>query len=146
MITQGKMKRVTTWVGTCLIYGFGVLSWWTLFGYLHFQCLFNVIPFVDGLWTKDLHDGLVKNMIGEIAFRANNGYGDYGCGDKYIYRVTYPRRPDNGGEKRSLSSLVDVATWRYVGSENVIATYVDSKHRYFVRSISDGVDISAEDR
>ncbi len=139
--------RVIRWIGTSLRYVLGVLCWAAVFAYLQIQCLFNVGSFVDSLWMKDLHDGLVENVIGEVAYRAGGGYGDYGCGVKYIYSVQYhPNRMDIEGDIRSLSSLVDVATWRMVGSENNTVTFLDAKHKYVLRSISDGVDISVVDR
>jgi hypothetical protein len=140
--------RVFKLVGAGLKYIFGVLCWAALFAYLQFQCLFNVGSFVDSLWMKDLHDGLVENLIGAVAYRAGYGYGDYGCGDKYIYSVQYhPGGTDGEGEIRSLSSLVDVATWREIeDSASITFTFLDSKHKYVLRYISDGADISAVDR
>jgi hypothetical protein len=147
MLRQGQNMRVIRWIGTSLKYVLGVLCWVAVFAYLQIQCLFNVGSFVDGLWMKELHDGLVENVIGEVAYRAGDGYGDYGCGAKYIYSVQYRQgRIDGEGVIRSLSSLVDVATWRMIGSESITATFLDAKHKYVLRSISDGVDISAGDR
>ena len=147
MLRQEKMMRVIRWVGTSLKYGLGVLCWWALFVYLQVQCVLNVGSFIDSLWMKDLQDGLVENVIGEVAYRASYGYGDYGCGDKYIYSVLYyPGSTDAEGEVRSLSSLVDVPTWRMAEEDGIFAYYIDSKHKYRVRQISDGADISVEDR
>jgi hypothetical protein len=135
------------WVSTSIKYGLGVLCWWALFVFLQVQGVFNVGSFVDSLWMKDLHDGLVQNVIGEVAYRAGFGYGDYGSGDKYIYSVLYhPESTDVEGEVRSLSSLVDVPTWRFAEEEGIFAYYLDSRHKYRVRWISDGADISVEDR
>ena len=135
--------RVIRWVGTSIKYGLGVLCWWVLFAYLQIQCIFNVGSFVDGLWMKDLHDGLVKNVIGEVAYRASRGYGDVGCGDKYIYSALYyPGPEDVDGEIRSLSSLVDVTTWRPAEQDGIFVYFLDSKHKYRLRHISDGADIS----
>ncbi len=139
------------WVGTILKHVLGVLCWFAVFAFLQFECLFNVGSAVDGLWVKDLHDDLVENLIGEVAYRAERGHGDSGCGARYIYSVRYhPNREDSplsvGGELRSLTSLVDLATWRFVGQESAIATYVDSKHEYSVRTISDGTEVWAVDR
>lgn len=135
------------WVRTILMYGAGMMCWLIVFGYLQHQCIFNVGSFVDSLWVKDLHDGLVENVIGEVAYRAEDGYGDYGCGTKYLYSARYhPSRTDLEGEIRSLSSLVDAATWRMVGSEGIAVTFLDSKHRYVLRRISDGADLLAVNR
>jgi hypothetical protein len=115
--------------------------------YLQVQCVFNVRSFIDGLWITELQDGLVKNVIGEVAYRASYGYGDYGCGDKYIYSVLYHAgSADDNGEVRSLSSLVDVPTWRAAEEDGIFAYYLDSKHKYRMRQISDGTDISVEAR
>lgn len=148
MLRRGKMKRAVRWVGTILKYITGMSCWLIVFGILQHLCLFNVGSFVDSLWIKDLHDGLVQNVIGEVAYRASYGYGDYGCGDKYIYSVLYhPESTDTEGKVRSLSSLVDVATWREAeGSSSITFTFLDSKHEYVLRYISDGADISAVDR
>jgi hypothetical protein len=148
MLRRGKMKRAVRWIGTILKYIAGMLCWIIVFGILQHQCLFNVGSFVDGLWMKDLHDGLVKTMIGDVAYRASYGYGDYGCGDKYIYSALYrPGSTDTGGEVRSLTSLVDVVTWREIeDSASITSTFLDSKHKYVLRYISDGADISAVNR
>lgn len=147
MVRQGKMMQGIRWIGTSIKYGAGVLCWWALFAYLQVQCVFNVGSFVDSLWMKDLHDGLVRNLTGEIAYRAGYGYGDYGCGDKYIYTVLYhPGSTDAEGEVRSLSSLVDVPTWKAAEEDGIFTYYFDSKHKYSLRRISDGADISVEDR
>lgn len=142
------MMRVLRWVGTILKYGAGVSGWLVLFGVLQHTCLFNVGSFVDSLWMKDLHDGLVRNVIGEVAYRAGYGYGDFGCGDKYIYSALYhPGNTDSKGEFRSLTSLVDVATWREAeDSSSITFTFLDSKHTYVLRYISDGAEISVKDR
>ena len=138
---------VIKWLGTGLKYVLGVLCWAAVFAYLQFQCFFNVGSFVDSLWIKELHDGLVENLTGEIAYLASDGYGAFGCGARYIYSVKYsPRGNDVESDIRSLSSLVDVTTWRMVRSEGIITTFLDSRRKYAVRSISDGVDISAMDR
>lgn len=148
MVRHGKMMRVLRWFGTILKYGAGVLCWLIVFGVMQHLCLFNVGSFVDSLWMKDLHDGLVQNVIGEVAYRAGYGYGDYGCGDKYIYSALYhPGSTDTAGEVTSLTSLVDVTTWREIeDSASITFTFLDSKHKYVLRYISDGADISVEDR
>ena len=125
-----------------------MLGWAAIFAYLQFQCLFNVGSFVDGLWMKDLHDGLARNLIGEVAYRAGNGYGDYGCGDRYLYSVHYsPPGTDAGETVRSLDSLVDIATWREVeDSVSITATFLDAKHKYVLYMTSDPAYIRAVDR
>lgn len=142
------MKRALRWVGTTLKYVAGMVCWFIIFGVLKRFCIFNMGSFVDSLWMKDLHDDLVRNVSGELAYRASYGYGDYGCGDKYIYFALYrPGGSDTEGELRSLTSLVDVATWREVeASSSITYTFLDSKHKYVLRYISDGADILAVDR
>ncbi len=142
------MNRALRWIVTTLKYIAGMICWFIIFGVLQHFCIFNLGPFVDSLWMKGLHDDLVQNVIGEVAYRASNGYGDFGCGDKYIYSALYPPRgADTQGEFRSLTSLVDVATWREVeGASSITFTFQDSKHQYILRYISDGADISAVDR
>ena len=138
-IATVKMMRQA---GRALKYGAGVLVWLIVLNAVAMHTRFNVWSLVDGLWMRDLHDGLVRNMIGEIAFRAETGYGDFGSGTKYIYIVQY--RPDSegkGGEWKALTSLVDIPTWHKVGPEGVITTFRDARHEYEVRSISDGTDI-----
>lgn len=61
-----------------------------------------------------------------------------------FYSVHYhPRGRDVAGEIRSLSSLADVATWRKVAAGSNTVSYLDSKHKYLMRCISDGANISA---
>lgn len=136
---RGKLKRGT---GRALKYAAGMLAWLVVLNMLAMHTRFNIWSRVDSLWMRDLHDGLVRNMTGEVAFRAEYGYGDFGSGAKYIYLVRY--RPDSegkGGEWKSLTSLVDTATWREVGPEAAITTFRDARHEYEVRSISDGTDV-----
>ncbi len=142
-----NMPRIISRLGKSLLYASGVLGWVALFAFLQMQCFFNVGSFVDSLWMKDLHNGLVKNLIGKVAYRAAGGYGDYGCGDKYIYSALYhPGSADAAEEIRSLSSLVDAPTWKDAGRDGIFTYYVDAYHWYRMRWISDGVDISVTDR
>lgn len=136
--------RVIGWVGTILKYGAGIICWLIFFGYLHYQCIFDLTSYVDRLWVKNLHDDLVENVIGEIALHVQAGR----CVDTHIYTVRYhPSRMDIEGEIRSLTSLVDVATWREDEDPNTItATFVDSKHRYVLFTTSDGEYIKAVNR
>lgn len=134
-------------IRTVLLYLPGVLGWWVLLIVLQTSCIFNFSAFVDGLWMRDLHDGLAQNVLGEIAYRAGHGYGDLGCGDRYIYSILYrPAGEEDAGQVRSLTSLIDVSTWKPSGGESIFAYYVDANHRYRVRWISDGADLYAEDR
>jgi hypothetical protein len=142
MTTKEMTPRMLRRAGQALKYGAGVLAWLIAFGVLATHTRVNVWSLVDGLWMRDLHDGLVRNMTGELAFGAGYGYGDFASGTKYIYFASY--RPDSsgeGGELRTLSSLVDVATWHQTSAGGVITTFRDARHEYEVRSISDGTDI-----
>lgn len=138
------MKNILRWIGTISKYALGVLMWQVVFAILQIQCIFNVGSFIDGLWQKDLHDGLVQNLIGKIAYRAVDGYGDFGCGDKYIYTVLYKSgNQDEEGKYKSLTSLVDVQTWKIDSQDGILTYFIDSKHKYILRYISDGTDITA---
>lgn len=137
------LMRILRWLGTVLKYAAGVLCWLLVFGLLAQYCIFDVYSRVDRLWVKDLHGGLVRNLIGEVALHVGAG----GCDDHYIYTLRYhPTRLEIEGEHRSLSSLVDVATWKETGADSITVTYLDKKHRYVLYSISDGTFLKAVDR
>lgn len=127
--------RVVKWVAKSLKYGVGVLCWLIVFGFLQRLCVFDISSVVGRLWVKDLHDGLVQNVIGEVAYHVQAGR----CVDRYLYTARYhPTRTDIEGEGRSLTSLVDAATWREIeDSASITSTFVDSKHRYVLYTISD---------
>jgi hypothetical protein len=141
--------RALVLFGTLLKYIAGIAIWLIVFTVLQISCVFNMGSFVDGLWMESLHDGLVKNMIGNVAFRVSDGYGDYGCGDKYIYFVAYRHsKEDTKEEFRSLSSLIDVTTWREVedtDESSITTIFRDSKYEYVLHLTSDGADMSAVD-
>lgn len=132
------------WIGTFLKYMAGVLCWLLVFGLLAYNCVFDIYDVIDGLWMNELHDGLVKNVIGDIAFNAQGGE----CiADKYIYWARYnPSESDLEGKPRSLTSLVDVTTWKYVGRESSTFIYQDMKRTYEIHYISDENFILAADR
>lgn len=135
-------------------YAFGVICWVVVLDLLAVFGGFNIWSAVDGLWMHKLHDGLVRNAIGDIAYRAEGGYGEHGVGARYIYSVSFqPHDKKARKEVRSLTSLVDVKSWHFVGASGVAAsasgvsaTYLDAKHRYTVLTNPDGADISAEDK
>ena len=137
------MMQAIRWVGTMLKYGTGVLCWLIVFGVLQNQCVFDITSVVDRLWGKNLHDDLVENVVGEIALHVQAGR----CVDAYLYTVRYhPSRMDLEGEIRSLTSLVDVATWKEVEADSISVTYLDSKHKYKLYTTSDGEYILAVNR
>lgn len=128
-------------------YAFGVICWLVVLDVLAVFGGINVWSFVDGLWMHKLHDGLVRNAIGNIAYRAEGGYGDFGAGARYIYSVAYqPQGAKAHTVIKSLNSLVDLNSWHYVAESGIDATYQDVKHVYTVRTTSDGTEITAGDR
>jgi len=116
-------------------YAAGVCCWLIIFAVLQQQCVFDIHSVVDRLWVKTLNDNLVKNIIGEIAFHVQAGR----CVEKYIYMVRYdPGRTDREREVRTLTSLVDVATWTELREDSsVTSTYIDAKYRYTLYVTSD---------
>lgn len=146
------MKRFR-WVISILKYAVGVLCWLIVFGLLRHYCIFDMSSVIDGLWVKELHGSLVENAIDEIAFHA--GGGNCGAdGEEYIYNALYYLDEYGNSEVRSLTSLVDVATWKEIeedqeGESNVHSPYfyfIDSRHRYTLHYTSDEIFISAEER
>ncbi len=146
------MKRFR-WIVIILKYAVGVLCWLIIFGQLRHQCVFDISSVIDGLWVKELHSGLVENAIGEIAFHA--GGGNCGAeGEEYIYNAQYYLDEYGNTEIRSLTSLIDVATWKEVEEEEEIESnvhspyfhFIDSRHRYTLHYTSDEIFISAEER
>lgn len=146
------MKR-SSWVVSILKYSAGALCWLIVFGLLRHQCIFDMSSVIDGLWVKELHGGLVENAIGEIAFHAGGGNCGAG-GDEYIYNARYYLDEYGDSEIRSLTSLVDVATWEEVEEDNAVESnvhspyfyFIDSRHRYTLHYTSDEIFVSAEDR
>ncbi len=157
-LAPGRTPLLLALAGTLLKYALGVVAWLVVLGALALYGRVNVWSWVDGLWMRELHDGLVRNAIGEVAYRAEQGYGDYGTGPKYLYTAEYQLPGAASGaessvaasankEIRSLTSLVDVATWHEAGSDGANFTlYLDARHKYAVRTTSDGTDMSAADR
>lgn len=134
-------------------YAIGVFAWLVIIIVLQISCVFNFESFVDSLWMKDINNELSVNLLGEVAFRAPYGYGDFGCGERFIYMVRYhPGKQkadddtDARAEVRSLGSLVDANTWKFVRQDGIFTYYSDSHYTYRVRHISDGTDISVEPR
>jgi hypothetical protein len=146
-VSKRTDKSILSWIGVVSKYAVGVLAWLVVFVILKMQCVFNVDSYTDGLWQKELHDGLVENLIGNIAYRAEDGYGDFGCGDKYIYTVLYKSgKQGDEGKYKSLTSLVDVQSWKINSQQGIFTYFIDSKHKYTLRYISDGTDITAVDK
>ncbi len=150
--TLKPFPRPLVWFLTLLKYAVGIILWFMVLGALATYGRINVWSWVDGLWMQPLHDGLVRNAIGAVAYRAEHGYGDYGWGPKYIYSLEYQLPDDKspGGarkEIRSLTSMVDVASWHEAASVGPNVTlYLDAKYKYAVRTTSNGTDISVADK
>jgi len=126
-----------------LKYGAGIVCWLIVFGYLQNKCIFSVNSVVDSLWATELHDDLIENVIGEVALHVSRGR----CDNYYLFTVRYnPDGMDTEGATRSLTSLVDVKTWRETESDNITVTYADSKHRYRLYTFDESEYILAEDR
>jgi hypothetical protein len=77
----------------------------------------------------------VKNLAGEIAFRV--GKDNYRA--EYIYTVAYnPNQIDLRGKPRSLTSLVDIPTWKQIEFDYTTTTFTDAHNKYILYQNSDG--------
>jgi len=132
--------RILRWAGAGLKHAFGALCWIILLNVLAVHTRFDAWSAIDGLWMKELHDGLARNAIGELAYRGS--HGDFGSGTMYVYLARYhPDSEGRRGQPRSLTSLVDVATFRQIGADGAMVSYRDAKHEYRVLTTSDGTEI-----
>lgn len=114
----------------------GILFWLVLISVLQARCVLNVPLLMDGLWTKQINDDLVTNLVGSVAYRASG----FGCDNKLIYLVRY--YPDGIGgsyQNISLTSLVDADSWHEVSSDRISITYQDKNHKYILYSTSDEI-------
>jgi hypothetical protein len=124
-------------------YALGILCWMVLISVLKLACIVNIPFFVDGLWTKEIHENFVENLSGEIAFRADT----FGCEDAYLYTANYyPHGVSDTFETKTLTSVVDISTWKTVGEDNISTTYVDENYKYVLYHTSDGVFIRIFDK
>jgi hypothetical protein len=88
------------------------------------------------LWTKPINNQLTLNLIGSVAFRTSG----LNCDEKYIYLVNYYPDGESGNhQSRTLTSLVDLDTWRQVSSDALSAIFTDKSHQYILYNTSDGV-------
>lgn len=131
-----------------LAYGAGILCWYVIFGFLKLNCIYNVQFNVDSLWVTKIHEGLVKNVIGDVAYRSSPADGGRQCDDAILYVVRYYPNigDDENVESRSLSSMVDAQSWRKIESDSTTVTYIDIKHKYVLHRNSDGAHISVYDK
>ena len=130
-----KSKRRLYLVLSCII---GGMSRILLLGVLRSFCILNVPFYMDNLWVKPIGEGLVKNLIGAIAFRMEG----CGCDDKLIFVAPYHSSSgDDQVEMKSLSAVVDIATWRKIESDTISTTYIDKTNKYVLFQNSDGVNL-----
>lgn len=124
-------------------YILGVGFWMVFISVLELTCTVKVTTLIDGLWTKKINDYFVENLAGAIAFDASS----YGCDGRYIYTAKYyPGDQYNTSDSKSLSSVVDLGSWRKVDRSSVTTTYMDSNYRYVVKQNSDGVTMEIFDK
>jgi hypothetical protein len=124
-------------------YLLGVMFWMVFISVLELTCTLKVTTLVDGLWTKKLNDYFVENIAGAIAFDASK----YGCDGRYIYTAKYyPGDQYEMSESKSLSSVVDIDSWRKVDRSSGTTTYIDSNYKYIVKQTSDGVAMEIFDK
>lgn len=124
-------------------YTLGVFLWFGLAALLRTTCWVDVYSFVDGIGMTVVNGDLTKNFVGEIALRVPGSR----CGMTYVYSVSFDAtRLDISGETRSLTSLVDVKTWREIGSDSTTVTYVDTKLKYVLHRASGDVYIRATNK
>jgi hypothetical protein len=124
-------------------YFLGVMFWMVFISALELTCTLKVSTLIEGLWTKKLNQNFVENLAGVIAFDASN----YGCDGRYIYTAKYyPGDQYETSESRSLSSVVDIDSWKKVYRSSGRTTYMDSNYKYVVKQTSDGVTMEIFDK
>jgi hypothetical protein len=124
-------------------YLLGVMFWMVFISALELTCTLKVTTLVEGLWTKKLNQYFVENLAGVIAFDASS----YGCDGRYIYTAKYyPGDQYETYESRSLSSVVDIDSWRKVDRSSGTTTYMDSNYKFVVKQTSDGVTMEIFDK
>jgi hypothetical protein len=112
-----------------------VLFWFVFLGVLKTTNIIDVYSAIDGFWLQDVRGDFVKNLAGDIAFRV----GENSRGAKYIYTVAYnPNQMDLHGEPRSLTSLVDIPTWKQIEFDYTTTTFTDAHNKYILYQNSDG--------
>lgn len=126
-----------------ILYFSGVVFWVVLISIIELTCTLKVTTLVDGLWTKKLNEYFVENISGAIAFDASN----YGCDGRYIFAAKYyPGDQYITSESKTLSSVVDMDSWKKVERSSGTTTYIDSNYKYVVKQTSDGVTMEIFDK
>lgn len=124
-------------------YLFGALLWMVLISLFKLYCIVNVPLLVEGLWTEEVNEHFVENLTGAIAFDASESW----CQGRYIYTARYyPGGRDDRHETRSLSSMVDIESWKKVEKDATTTTYADKNYRYELHSVSDGMFMEIFDK
>lgn len=119
-----------------LLYAAGSLTWIVIFFALKAWCMVDIPLLVDGLWTTRINDQLVKNLTNSIAFRTRI----IPCDDKYIFTARYyPDGVSGNYAPKTLTSIIDLPSWKELETDNISTTYIDTKHKYVVYSTSDGI-------
>lgn len=130
---------IKKWNGATFIsYAFGGACWFLLLGISQVSCIANIPFFIDSLWVKPVADGLVSNLIGAIAVSAEG----YPCEDALIFVAQfYPDGVGSNPQMKSLSSIVDIESWKKIESDTISTTYIDNSYKYILFQTSDGVDL-----
>lgn len=128
---------------TLVAYLAGVLIWLVLISVLQVRCVLNLPLLIDELWTSQINNELVTNLIGEIAYQVDAS----DCDGKLIYLARYyPDGVDGEYQHRTLTSMVDASSWQEVSSDSISMTYVDNRYRYVLYSTSDGIQMKVFDK
>lgn len=126
-----------------IYYAFGALCWIVLISILKLACVINIPFIIDGLWAKEVQDDFTENIVGEIAFRADK----FGCENTFLYTAKYyPQGVSDNYETKTLTSVVDINSWKAIAEDNISATFVDNNFKYVLYHTSDGVFIRIFDK
>lgn len=132
-------------IKTTLLYLIGALVWLAVFSLLQRFCVVSVPWYIEGLWTEQINKNYVKNLAGEVAFHASPQ--EYNCECKFIYTARYYSNGAGGDYERvSLAGIVDINSWKEIGSDAVSTTYSDKSHRFVLYNNSDGVYMGVFDQ
>ena len=122
----------------------GALSWFVLLIVLQANCIANVTNYIDGLWTKEINDDLIENIMGSVAYKT----GGFDCEDNYIYVARYYAGNGVSGEFeiKPLTVFVDSASWKYIEADTTTTTYEDNRYRYILYKFSDEISMRVFDK
>ena len=125
------------------LYTVGSLAWIIIFFSLKGWCIIDIPLLVDGLWTSNINNQLVRNLSNSITFRTRITE----CDDKYIFTARYyPDGVSGNFETKSLTSIVDIPSWKERGSDSISTTYTDIKYKYILYNTSDGIYMRVFDK